>query len=568
MRESKTKKMDLSSKRLGLLADKYYNEGKYLSALRFAYRQYNQYGGDGDVYVRLTDIYEGMGLHASANNWWYKFLDVADEEDLPDIYEGLAINYLNMGQESHSAYYYNRLIDVDGEMSNEAKMEIINAFSKDKRAGFRFVYPPKLADYSKEVDFGARALKAGDCKRAIDVLSRVVKGSKEYAEAKEMQAVAYLLEGDADKAQEICQEILSENPDDIRTKATLAAVFLEQGKNEESRAIALELYAQTQTDTDALYKVATVCCENGLHEQAYEKFCLLEEKLPFEGRMLYFKAVSAYQCGKIEEAEKAFTTLCTVYPDAEVAKYYLQALRMRGQEDAPSLNEINYFYHLPQAEREARCRYLVHMGRCAKDEAELLGLFALHDNYFKWCFDEMDGNDHDLQYLGIVAAEHVGADDFLREMLLDADVADVLKIETLRLLYMRNQEMRVGVVLCHIYRKLHLLSVKIGRKRRKKFLEAYAKVASKFVVVSDKHGKRICGATETIYRALEEKGALEEVENTDDLACAIFLNSGLKELGTDVKRIADAFDADAEKVQILLGLVDNKKEGVNENEAH
>jgi hypothetical protein len=192
----------------------------------------------------------------------------------------------------------------------------------------------------------------------------------------------------------------------------------------------------------------------------------------------------------------------------------------------------------------------------------------MHDNYFGWCFDEMDGNDHDLQYLGIVAAEHVGADGFIREMLLDADVIDVLKIETLRLLYMRNEPMEIGLVLCHIYRKLHLLPIKIGRKRRKKFLEAYAKVASKFVVVSDSHGKRICVATEKLYRLLESKENLETVDNTDDLACAIFLHSGLKELGTDINKIADAFDANAEKVKELLSLAENKNEGVNDNESH
>ena len=570
MKERKTKKIDFSHKRLGAQADKYYNEGRYLSALRLAYRQYELYGGDGDVYTRLADIYEGMGLHASANSWWYKFLDIASEEDLPDIYEGLAVNYLNMGQDSASAYYYNRLIDVDDQLSNESKMEIIGAFAKDKRAGFRFVYPPKIADYTKEVDYGSRALKAGDTKRAINILSRVEKGSKEYAEAKEMQAVAYLLDGDVQNAKDACQEILQENPDDIRTQATLAAVYLEEGKNEESLAIAWKLYAQKQDSVDDLYKVATVCCENGLHEQAYEKFCALEEKIPFEGRMLYFKAVSAYKCGRIEEAEKAFDMLCTVYPDAEVAKYYLKALRLRGEEDAPSMEEINYFYHIPQAEREARCRYLVHMGRCSKDEAPIFGLIASHDRYFQWCFDEMDGTDHDLQYLAIVSAEHVGADDFLREIMLDADVADVLKVETLRLLYMRNEETEMGVVLCHIYRKLLLLPIKLGRKRRKKFLEAYAKVASKFVVVSDRHGLRIQQSAEKLYRALERYNALDLMDNSDDCACAIFLASGLKELGADVDKIAEAFDANPAKVRVLLTYLESKKleEKEQENETH
>ena len=90
---SKTMAIDYSRKRLAKLADKFYNEGKYLSALRFAYEELNGYGEDVDVFARFADIYEGMGLHLSAINWFSRFLDVAADEDFPDVYEGLAVNY-------------------------------------------------------------------------------------------------------------------------------------------------------------------------------------------------------------------------------------------------------------------------------------------------------------------------------------------------------------------------------------------------------------------------------------------------------------------------------------------
>ena len=314
--DKKTKRIDFDNKRLGRQADKYYNEGKYLPALRFAYKQYELYGGDGDIYTRLADIYEGLGLHYSAINWLYRFLDIASEEDLPDIYESLAVNYLNLGKEAESAYYYNRLIDADDNLPEETKMEIINAFSKDKRSKFRFVYPPKLADYSKEIELGSKALKSGRSETAMKILGTVEKGSKDYAEAMEMRAVACLLSGELAEAERICLELLAEEPTNTRVRSTLCAVYLEQGKSEESKTLALILYNETQEDTDDLYKVATVCCENGLHAQAYEKFEKLSAKIPYDGRMLYFKAVSAYKCGKLDEAEQVFSLLCDLYPDA------------------------------------------------------------------------------------------------------------------------------------------------------------------------------------------------------------------------------------------------------------
>lgn len=557
-KNTQVKKIDFSRKRIAKLADKYYNEGKYVSALRLAYREWNTYGGDPEVFARLSDIYEGMGLQGSAINCWFRFLDVAEEEDLPDIYEGLAANFLGIGNESQSAYYYNRLIDADDTISDDVKLDIAEAFSTKKKDQFRFVYPPRLADYSKEVSLGSRALKAGDCQRAIDEFSKVAKGSKEYLSAKEMQAVAYLLSGDTSAAEQICKDLLEDYPNDVRTKATLAAVYLEQGRGGESREIALSLAAETQDNADDLYKVATVCCENELHEEAYQRFLLLDKKMPYDGRTLYFKGVSAYKSGRLQEAEEALDTLCTVYPDAEVAKYYLRALRAyrNGATDEfgerLSAPEFTYFYHLPQEEREERSRALLRLGSMPKDEAQLFGLLIMHDGYLHWCFDEMDGGDHDLQYLGLVTAVHIRADEFIRDVMLDFEVADVLKVETLRMLLERNEDMDIGIVLCSIYRKIPLRRIKIGRKRRKKFLEAYAKIASKFVVISDVYGDKIVQSAERLYRALEKQNALDLIDNTDDCACAIFFLAGLRELGNDKARIAAAFDADLSKVQVLL----------------
>ena len=83
MKESKVQKIDFSRKRLSMLADKFYNEGDFLSALRIAYKQLDAYGGDGDIFMRLSDIYEAMNLQGTALNWWFRFLDIAEEADLP-----------------------------------------------------------------------------------------------------------------------------------------------------------------------------------------------------------------------------------------------------------------------------------------------------------------------------------------------------------------------------------------------------------------------------------------------------------------------------------------------------
>jgi hypothetical protein len=113
----------------------------------------------------------------------------------------------------------------------------------------------------------------------------------------------------------------------------------------------------------------------------------------------------------------------------------------------------------------------------------------------------------------------------------------------------------------------------VGRKRRKRFIEAFAKVASKFIVIRDLYSEKLKTAAETLYRALEDNGGLELVENTDDLACAIFLTAGLKELGNNMQMIAGAFDANEAKVEGLLAAASKRTaeektdEKVGEDEA-
>ena len=129
----------------------------------------------------------------------------------------------------------------------------------------------------------------------------------------------------------------------------------------------------------------------------------------------------------------------------------------------------------------------------------------------------------------------------------------------------RNEEMELGIVLCNIYKRIFLPRLSIGRKRHKKFIEAYAKLASKFIVVKEHYGAKIVTATETLYKALAEYDSLDLVDNTDDCACAIFLLTGIKELGNNPEMIAAAFDANADRVKVLLSAAVSKEYGIEKD---
>ena len=122
-----------------------------------------------------------------------------------------------------------------------------------------------------------------------------------------------------------------------------------------------------------------------------------------------------------------------------------------------------------------------------------------------------------------------------------------------------------GLVLCNIYRKVELLKIKLGRKKRKRFLEGYAKVASRFIAVNGGYAEKLKKAAEKLYRALESYDALDLIQNSDDCACAIFVLSGLRDLGKDATHVALAFNANAEKVGVLTAMALSSEYGMDKN---
>lgn len=556
---AKVRTIDYGRRLLRSQAEKRYGEGDYLSALRFTGRELALYGADADSYARLADIYENMGLYTSALNCWFRFVDVCSTEDLPDAYEGLAVNYLNLGNDAQSAYYYNKLIDADDTLTGGDKAQIAEMFSVEKSSGFRFVYPPELADYRAETARGGAALKNGDLDGAVYYLSQVKKGAKAYAAAQEMLAVATLLKGDSEGAEEICRALLKENENDVQALSTLSAIYSEEDRREESRKIAERLCGMTGGNADEKYKIATVACENGMHEKALQLFTELEKEFPYDGNLLYFKAVAAAECGKDALAENTLAYLTEIYPDAEVAKYYLKRLRL--YKNAPGQNErppFTYFYKVPQEEKELRAtamEILLKMPlKAAAETAETL----LSEGVFRWCFDEMDGMEQDLQWLAVRAAARGGeagsvkCDGFLREVLLDCEVRDAVKIETLRLLFERGKRNGFGVVICNIYKETFMPEMTLGKPGRKLFLRGYAAVASKFAVIGEAYGRRIQRVTEELYSDLRRAELLETVKTPRALAAAVYLLCDLREAGRKVQDACLLFSASEKETLAIL----------------
>ena len=66
---------------------------------------------------------------------------------------------------------------------------------------------------------------------------------------------------------------------------------------------------------------------------------------------------------------------------------------------------------------------------------------------------------------------------------------------------------------------------------------------------------------------MDKRNCFDLVEKEEDLACAILLLSGIKDLGKDVDGVAKAFDANAENVRVLMSVLLYEKHMGREEEA-
>ncbi len=557
---SKTLNIDFSEERLLAIASDAIESHNLIGALRMLNKNAEINGNAEESYMMYAEVFDDMELYEKCVNGWFRYIDyVTDYEedaDLSEAYEGLAVSFMNMGMDNFAAYYYNKLLmeTADG-LSEESRRDVINAFLSSEQPALKFAYPPKLADFSKEMETGVNFMRANDYESAVKEFSKVDEGNEKYSVARNYIAMCRIICDKCDEAEQECLSILEKNPEDIQALTTLAAVKTQQKKTEESKALAYKLLSLNPTATEDIYKIATVACENCLHEEAYSLFCKLEEELAYDSSLLYFKAISAYNCGKTDKSLEAFDKLLTIYPEAVTAAYWQEQVKSNAALPEENRETLSYFYRMPLEQRESNLQVLTAFNRLGKANAERFADEVDLTDCILWCFDEGDGRgSYELQTLGAVCAVKAHCDDLVRDLLINADLPDSLKIEMLNALALRNEDARYGVVACNIFKKITIPRLNVGVNKRKSFLKAYALLVSRFAMINGDYVYLINSSATKLYFSLEEGGRLEQAKDYVALAAAVLYLSGIREAGTTADKICAFFGADRNKFNNLLGV--------------
>ena len=546
--------IDLSCDRLIAIASDMVDNHNYIGALKMLNKNADRHGNEEDALMLYAEIFDDMGLFEKCINGWFRYMDVTDSQDMSDCYEGLAINFMNVGNEKISAYYYNKLLNECDGINLSAWEEIVKDFLQTDENPLKFVYPPSIADCTPVMSAGVEKMREGDFEGACREFEKIDELNPGYSSARNYIAMCKIISDKTDEAEKECLKILEKHPHDIQALTTLAAVKTEAGDEEEARALAEKLLTIDIDDADEIYKIATVCCENRMHEQAYKLFCKLPAEYNYDLNVTYFKAVSAFNCGKYDESFDAFDRIATIYPEAVTARFYYNAAREMYKNGESA--ELSYFYRMPQAIRESSLKMLAAYMRLSQANAKKLSSELNLTSCIRWCFDESDGrHGEELRALATQVAVKSGDDDCVREILLDAFVSDKLKLDALSSLAERNRFDCFGIVVYNIYRRVTTQALSLGRSRKKNFIAAYAWLVAHFSILDDEYGKAFAAAAQDLYVELAESRRLDAAKDAEALTAAVYMLSGVKDAGVDSDHITEFFGVSNERIQKITGKI-------------
>lgn len=543
--------MDLSDDRLISIAADLVDNHNYIGALKMLNKNAGLSGNDEDSLMLYAEIFDDMGLYEKCVNGWFKYMDNSDLIDINECYEGLAMCYMNLGNEHFAAYYYNKLLMETDELDADAREDILRSFLSEGENCLKFAYPPAIADCSEIFKSGIGYMKEGKFELACEVFEKVHEENPKFASARNYIAMCKIISDKTEEAEQECLAILKRKPDDVQALTTLAAVKTEQQKSDEALSLANKLLNLNTTDSDDIYKIATVCCENKLHKQAYDMFCRLGEEYDYDLNVLYFKAISAFNAKMYDESFAAFDKLVTVFPESVTGEYYYKTARKLHEKG--EWEELGYFYRLPTELRESSLKVLAASAKLPQKYAKKLSSQVDLSSCILWTFDECEGKGGgDLQLLAAQVAVACGKDEIVRDILLNAFIDGRLKMEMLSLIAERNVFDCFGVVICNVYMRVSTQALDLGRVKRKMFIEAYAHLFAHFAILDDDYSLTFATACEELYARLESEGRLGDVKNTEALCAAIYQLSEVRAADVDGEKIYSFFRTSKSAVDKIL----------------
>ena len=270
---------------------------------------------------------------------------------------------------------------------------------------------------------------------------------------------------------------------------------------------------------------------------------------PYDDTILWFHAVASFRSGRKEEAISSLETLTTVYPRKVIATLYLE--RLRGEKEVT----LNYFYRLPEKDYKEISNFLLMADGVEAEIAERLGDEKELIGNIRLAFDQLEGRNQKLQQLAARVAVKCRCDDSVREILIDYQADELIKLSIIQDLVKRNEDNSFGIVICNFYREFYTHRMEFDGRRPEQFMEAFAEVYSRYAITADDNERKLLYAAEDVNYTLVDAGAEELFAEKDALAAVIYREARLSGSEQNIENIANLFGANVHTVKEILNFL-------------
>ena len=187
--------------------------------------------------------------------------------------------------------------------------------------------------------------------------------------------------------------------------------------------------------------------------------------------------------------------------------------------------------------------------------AERLGESNDMANFIRLAFDQLQGNDQKLIQLAGKIAVKCRCDDVVRELLLDFEGNEFVKLSMMKDLVERNEDNSFGVVICNFYREFYTHKMEFDGRRPDQFMKAFAEVYSRYSITADDNERKLLYAAEDVNYTLVDADADDLFAEKEALAAVIYREARLADGEHGIETIAGLFNANVHTVKEILNFL-------------
>jgi len=496
--------------------------------------------------MSLCDVLSDIGYYSKSIDEIIEIMVIGDDID-PKCYYMLGYNYYELGEYIKALNMFERYLSInpEGELSDDVYffLENIEDFTVSSWQDYS-MFPSHIYSTKSNIT-------------NIDE-TRISEDIEIWSREQNIKALMAYSKKEYDEAAKICRNILSRLPRQSSVQCTLALALNRTGETDESIEIANTLAKDVPNDAEELFKVSFVLCELRMHKKANETLKRLKAIMPYSEKINHYLAISYYNTGNFDEAQKLWNTCLEISGDMFKYSWYIENISKVYHK------ELKYSDFLP---KEAIIENIAYLEKRV-DECELMGdnLCWSDEKFKRIILGSFEKCNEDVQKkLAQIIYEYADADreGIFRKLLLSDDVGEKIKNEILSFLHHMNAKEPFLMMTDYQLVDVAINVISVDNKSKSDFIKALNYAINK--MCKDKLEKDLLIAlwTSVAIKFMAEDKRLKKHE----LWAAAFYFEAVKDLYSEEELIAEAKEHGVSKKSLLVitKLIREKKEEKNDN---